>query len=47
MKETAESDKSASYRDGLLNIYPNGRQTTTLYDNIDDLNFAIITFFSM
>jgi hypothetical protein len=44
IKDTTESDKSASYRDILLNIDSNGRLTTSLYDKRDDFDFAIITF---
>jgi hypothetical protein len=41
IKDTTESDVSASFLDILLNIESNGRLTTTLYDKRDDFNFAI------
>ena len=44
IKDTTESDKSASYRGILLNIDSNGRLTTSLYDKRDDFNFAIVNF---
>ena len=44
IKDTTESDRSASYLDILLNIDSNGRLTTTLYDKRDDFNFAIVNF---
>jgi hypothetical protein len=44
IKDTTESDKSASYLDILLNIDTNGRLTTSLYDKRDDFNFAIVNF---
>jgi hypothetical protein len=44
MKDTTESDISASYLDIFLNIDSNGRLTTTLYDKVDDFNFATISF---
>ena len=44
IKDTTESDISASYLDILLNIDSNGRLTTTLYDTRDDFNFAIVNF---
>ena len=44
IKDTIESDISASYLDILLNIDSNGRLTTTLYDKRDDFNFAIVNF---
>jgi hypothetical protein len=47
LKDTTESDKSASYLDILLNIDSNGRLTTTLYDKRDDFDFAIVNFLSM
>jgi hypothetical protein len=37
IKDTTESDKSASYLDILLNIESNGRLTTSQYDKRDDL----------
>ena len=47
IKDTTESDRSASYLDILLNIDSNGRLTTTLYDKCDDFNFAIVNFPSL
>jgi hypothetical protein len=44
IKNTTESDKSASYLHILLNIDPNGRLTTTIYDKRDDFDFAIADF---
>jgi hypothetical protein len=44
IKDTTESDKSASYLDILLNIDNNGRLTTSLYDKRDDFDFAIVNF---
>jgi hypothetical protein len=44
IKDTTESDKSASYLDILLNIDPNGRFTTTLYDKRDGFDFATVNF---
>ena len=44
IKDTTESDISASYLDILLNIDSNGKLTTTLYDKRDDFNFAIVNF---
>jgi hypothetical protein len=44
IKETAESDKSASYLYILFNIDSNRRLTTLLYDKRDDFDFAIDNF---
>jgi hypothetical protein len=44
IKDTTESDKSASYLDILLNIDSNGRLTTSLYDKRDYFDFAIVNF---
>jgi hypothetical protein len=46
IKDTTESDKSASYLDILLNtcIDFNDRLTTTLYDKRDGFDFAIVNF---
>jgi hypothetical protein len=44
IKDTTESDKSASYLDILLNIDSNGRLTTSLYDRRDDFDFVIVIF---
>jgi hypothetical protein len=40
IKDTIESDNSASYLDILLNIDYNDRLTTSLYDKRDDFHFA-------
>jgi hypothetical protein len=42
IKDTTESDKSASYLDSSLNIDSNDRLTTSLYDKRDDFDFAIV-----
>jgi hypothetical protein len=44
IKDTAESDKSASYLDILFNTDSNGRPTTLLDGKCDDFDFAILTF---
>jgi hypothetical protein len=44
IKDTTESDKSASNLEILLNINSNGRLTTSLYDKPDDFDFAIVNF---
>jgi hypothetical protein len=44
IKDTIESDKSASYLDILLNIDSNGRLTTSIYDKRDDFDIAIVNF---
>jgi hypothetical protein len=44
IKDTTESDKSASYLDIISNIDANGRLTTTPYDKRDDFDFAIVNF---
>jgi hypothetical protein len=44
IKDTTESDKSASYLDILLKIDSNGRLTISLYDKRDDFDFAIVNF---
>jgi hypothetical protein len=44
MKNTKESDKSASYLDILLNIDSNGRLIISLYDKCDYFDFAIVNF---
>jgi hypothetical protein len=43
IKDTTESDKSASYLDILLNIDSNGELTTTLFDK-RDFDFTIVNF---
>jgi hypothetical protein len=48
IKDTTESDKSASYLDILLIIDSSGRLATSLYDKRNDFDFAIVIFlFSM
>jgi hypothetical protein len=42
IKDTTESDKSASYLDILLINDINGKLTTSLYDKLDDFDFAIV-----
>ena len=44
VKDTTESDNSASYLDILLNIDCNGKLATSLYDERDDFDFAIVNF---
>jgi hypothetical protein len=44
IKDTTESDKSASYLDILLNIDSNCRLKTSLYDKRDDFDFSIVNF---
>jgi hypothetical protein len=44
IKDTTESDKSASYLHILLKIDSSGRLTTSLYDKRDDFDFAIVNF---
>ena len=44
IKDTTESDVSASYLDILLEIDSNGRLTTTLFDKLNDFHFAIVNF---
>jgi hypothetical protein len=44
IKDTTESDKSASYLDILLNVDSNSSLTTSLYDKRDDFDFAIVNF---
>jgi hypothetical protein len=44
IKDTTESDKSASCLDILLNIVSGGRLTTSLYDKRDDFDFAVVNF---
>jgi hypothetical protein len=44
IKDTTESDKLVSYLDILLNIDSNGKLTTSLYDNRDDFDIAIVNF---
>jgi hypothetical protein len=44
IKDTTDSDRSASYLDILLEFDSNGRLTTSLYDKRDDFDFAIVNF---
>jgi hypothetical protein len=44
IKDTTESDKSASYLDILLTTDFNGSLIITLYDKRDDFDFAIVNF---
>jgi hypothetical protein len=44
MKDTTESDKSASYLDILLDNDSNGRLTTSLCDRRGGFDFAIVGF---
>ena len=44
IKETTESDRSASYLDILLSFDVNGHLNTSLYDKRDDFNFHITNF---
>ena len=44
IKETTESNRSASYLDILLSFDDNGHLNTSLYDKRDDFNFHITNF---
>jgi hypothetical protein len=44
IKDTTDTDKSASYLDLLLEIDSEGQLRTKLYDKRDDFNFAIVNF---
>ena len=44
IKDTTESNTSASYLDLLLSIESDGQLRTSLYDKRDDLNFHITNF---
>ena len=44
IKETTESNTSASYLDLLLSIRREGQLHTSLYDKLDDFNFHISKF---
>ncbi|KAK3094748.1 hypothetical protein FSP39_005718 [Pinctada imbricata] len=44
IKETTESDRSASYLDILLSFDANGHLNTSLYDKRDDFSFHITNF---
>jgi hypothetical protein len=44
IKDTTDSDRSASYLDLHLEIDSEGRLRTKLYDTRDDFNFPIVNF---
>jgi hypothetical protein len=44
IKDTTDTDRSASYLDLHLKIDSEGRLRTKLYDKRDDFNFPIVTF---
>ena len=44
IKDTTESNTSASYLDLLLSIESDGQLRTSLYDKRDDFNFHITNF---
>jgi hypothetical protein len=44
IKDTTNTDMSASYLDLHLEINSEGRLRTKLYDKIDDFNFPIVNF---
>jgi hypothetical protein len=44
MKDTTDTDTSASYLDLHLEIDSEGRLRTKLYDKRDDFNFPIVKF---
>jgi len=44
IKDTTDTDISASYLDLHLDIDSGGRLRTKLYDKRDDLNFPIVSF---
>ena len=44
IKDTTETDRSASYRDLHLDIDSEGQLRTKLYDKTDDFNFPIVNF---
>ena len=44
IKDTTDTDRSASYLDLYLEIDSAGRLRTELYDKRDDLNFSIVNF---
>ena len=44
MKDTTDTDRSASYNDLHLEIDSEGRLRTKLYDKRDDFNFPILNF---
>jgi hypothetical protein len=47
IKDTTDTDRSASYLDLQLEIDSEGRLRTKLYDKRDDFNFPIVNFPSM
>ena len=44
IKDTTDTDRSASYLDPHLEIESEGRLRTRLYDDRDDFNFLIVKF---
>jgi hypothetical protein len=44
IKDTTDTDMSASYLDLHIKIYSEGRTRTKLYDKRDDFNFLIVNF---
>jgi hypothetical protein len=44
IKDTIETDRSASYTDLHIEIDSEGRLSTKLYDKRDDFNFLIVNF---
>ena len=44
IKDTTDTDRSASYLELRLEIDSEGRLSTKLYDKRDDLNFTIVNF---
>jgi hypothetical protein len=44
IKDTTDTDRSASYLDLHLEIYREGQLRTKLYDKRDDFNFPIVNF---
>ena len=44
IKDTTDTDMSASYLDLHLDIDSEGRLRTKLYDKRDDFNFSIVNF---
>jgi hypothetical protein len=47
IKDTTDTDRSASYLDLHLEIDSNGRLRTKLYDKTDDFNIPIVNFLSI
>ena len=44
IKDTTDTDKSASYLDLFLEMTTDGRLNTKIYDKRDDFNFPIVNF---